>query len=408
MIVWNRLTGRRSAFLFSASLLVAILLLMVMVGCNKIVDSNGNQPKAVPPGTVSATLSAQTDATLHVKEDGTFEFVSVTRRSTTDATGRRLATTTTIPSVTRVVLTGTSYVDGITATLKITSAKRNDVELADADLGQYTGCNIVATLGTVFHEQVIQAIANCLVDAGDVSVADGVRVNDHGPSQRLVGDWRWVSMRILPYSDVQEADYSCAEHWQRPARRQLGIELACPVLERSADNLVIRTYRYHSEGPDDPMTPIQEGGQLVPELGALKVTYSIEALHTAIADMTLTQVELCDSPSSPSLGRTLRCEAAPYQEGSARRLLQRELPIHYVISDDGQYLTIGLVDVQIFLPFLGCSLATRPGQPDDPGEGVPGEPGKPGPPGDTGSTSSVSAEEVPECAQGYILYKRIP
>lgn len=337
-----------------AAAVLSFVIAIVMVGCDSAAVDNPpakpeTQPmaeKTVPAGTVSATLSARTDATLHVNDDGSFELVSVTRGSTAVATVGGRAAITASPLVTRVVLTGTSAVDGTTATLKITGAVRDDEELTGTDLTRYTACRITATIGSGFHQQAIGAMAKCLVDAGDVPVADQVAVKDNGLSQRLVGKWRFTSLKILPHPGIGKIDYSCEE--VRFLGESLDIELECPLLEFSPDTLGITQYipLFGLDDPDDVAPPEFLG------VMELSISFSLGGVKTAITHLTI-QGGGCTQSLHPDDAR----ECSPIHEYadfvlSLTELIDEDLPIPYLISDDDQTLTIGSGSIGIFLPIL--------------------------------------------------------
>ena len=192
---------------------------LALVGCEMepvVPPTPTPTPPAKPPpasdgeyaGVTRASLGDKTDATLHVKDDGSFTMVSVTRRATAETATRRLATAAGTSSPTYwVVFTGTATDDGTTVTLVITGVERDGATLSGSELDKYTSCSITATIGADVNAQVMKAVAECLNDAGDVQVpTDDIDVGRDETTDwlsLLVGTWK-----LIYSNDVAVADGS--------------------------------------------------------------------------------------------------------------------------------------------------------------------------------------------------------
>lgn len=332
-------TGRK------LSIVVMTFATLVLVGCDGAMPGPPKETRPEPakvfPGTVSATLSDQTDATLDVKDDGTFELVSITQgpSMTTKRMSASAAERSTLSVTSVVVLHGPWSEDGTTATLEITGVVRNGVALTGGELDEYTRCKIAAKIGTDFHENVITLMANCMVTAGDVPIVDErIRVQENGLNPMLSGTWRLSRIR----SRTLNLDVDCDALWHGGGATITAV-VECPVLEITPGS--VRSTWY---------IPVHSAVHPAPYDYVITANFDfqVEGVHAAITEMTTTGMEAC-APDPPPDGPA-RCLTDPaniyFPLSEYNDTVQQNLPLHYRISDDGQMLTV--VDAWVLVAFL--------------------------------------------------------
>lgn len=186
-------SGRRNSFfvnkLGSATAVVAALALFA-VGCD---DMLGSKPPGEPPspaGNYIATVG-QTRVNLEVTDDA---FTAVTFTEPRASAAARIASVQAAGTASVngddddavwVVLKGDVTADGNAVTVEIDEVVRDRQPLAGVELQRYTDCEITATAGDAFDDQVMAGIAECL----DTTDSAPSSTTSSPPAELIIGDW---------------------------------------------------------------------------------------------------------------------------------------------------------------------------------------------------------------------------
>ena len=186
----------------AGSMAIIIVAMITMAGCDDgmmpPINGGGQEPATASyVGNYGAT-AGQAAVHLEVEEES---FVTVTftgptfGAQTVQAASIRTATANTAQSesVTWVRFTGDVVVSGSLVTLSIEAVEHDGKALGGAELAEYEACEITATAGAGFAEEVMEdGILECLgstVDADSVDVRTYEYEEEQPPSELVIGEW---------------------------------------------------------------------------------------------------------------------------------------------------------------------------------------------------------------------------